>query len=306
MQYSAKSAREVSDFLVKQFYERKFNPSYVWGIPTGFDYFDHLTGGIQNGAYGNPSEMVVLAARPNVGKSAFAGYMALNIATRLRSDGASGMVRIVSLEMGAETYLMRMACALSGVPMNKVRAGFASPEQESRYKDAMRLLRDLPIEIWDRQAPLSHLAAFLKTDNACAFWILDHIGIVQNASNPNNPTAALSGVSTYLAEMCHTIAPGMIISHLNRQCEMREDKRPKLADLYGADRIGQDADLVLALYRDSMYVQMSEEDRELAQPGELIILKSRNGTAQRTIHMIIDPKHALWIENDKLNRRIED
>lgn len=296
-----RTAKEVGDSLLEAAYERKQDPKVVVGIPTGFGPLDRLTHGFEPEPRGMTfPPMIVLAARPNVGKSAIAGQIHNNVALWARHEAPGKLTRLASFEMTPEAYQMRMACSLARVPIASIETGFVSSSDFDRWVAELDALNQLPIEFIGR-VPVDELMRFIARDNACVFWTLDHMGIVPGV-NDNQTGNNRARISTYLAEICHRYAPGLLISHLNRECEKREDKRPILADLYGADQIGQDADYVFALYRGDMYKKLPEEERDMPQGGELIILKARGSGAGRTVHLLFNPPTAQWIVNPEIHK----
>lgn len=292
---NVKTAEEVGGEIIASMRERMANPKEVTGIPTGFHYFDRLIRGIQPNSYN------ILAARPNVGKSALAGGWCESVALQFAAEGTGKRVRIITFEMSAKAYQERIVSARTRVSLNKIETGLGMTQELAQVvtEETERLMR-LPIDFLEDRVPWMDIVEFIKRDNACGLFMLDHIGIIPGINNPMNPTAGRANASIALAELCHKYAPGLIISHLNRECEKREDKRPILADLYGADQIGQDADLVLALYREDMYKKIPDEERDNPQRGELLILKNRNGRVGRKVSLVFDPNSVEWFEDPSI------
>lgn len=259
------------------------DPRHVWGVPWSFPGLDNLTGGIHTG------EMSLLMARPGVGKSLFAGQVALSAAQWLKEgEGAERLpnhvVRIVLCEMTQEAFQDRMVCALAGVNQRRVRSGFLSPEQQQRYRDALRTVASLPIEYLDNTSGLNETTRFLKgkSDSKTAWWLLDYIGNhpAGNERIDSEDYRRVSYVSAGLREFSKSSAPGLVVVQMNRSVEssMRKDKRPMLSDLRDSGKLEQDASgVVMGLYRPDIYLEVPQEERKRPKQAQLIVLKQRNG-----------------------------
>jgi len=292
------NSREAADSAIARLQRRRADPTYVWGIPWGFPTLDLKTGGIQHDPV---KEMAVLMARPNVGKSALAGKVALNVAMWLRDNEPGKVVRLVLGEMTADAFQQRIAAFRAKVKLKDVRSGYVSDEQYERYVAAQQEIAELPIEYAEGVLNPAQIEAFVKKGGNCAWWMLDHIGQVDGADNPFNPVAGLSGISTAIQQVCHEHAPGLIIAHQNRESAKAQDKRPTMESVAGADKVLRDADLLMGLYREDLYLKLPEHEINDPKNGELIILKSREGE-RGTIYMVFDPTRTEWIEDRELNR----
>lgn len=282
------TSKAASNYLAKQIDERVKNPTYIWGIPYGFGQLDRKTGGIQKG------EMTILIARPGVGKSAFAGKVALNVAEWLRQQGSEKVVRIVSIEQDFATWQQRLACYLSNVPITLITSGFATDKQVKEYKAALNTIAEYPIECIDQEVSLTTIEQFIRYQDRCAFWVLDHIGIIPQV-DPRNQASSLASISNVLRNLSRDTAPSLVLSQMNRKAEERQDKRPTPSDVYGSDYIVQNARRIFGLYREDVYLKLSEEDRRKPQPGELLILKANNGSVG-AIDMVYNPQRLDWYE----------
>jgi replicative DNA helicase len=320
--------------LLEKVWTRKKRPKAMWGIaPFGFATLDMLTGGIQRGW------LIFLGARPQVGKSVLAGQVALTVARhfdtwtnrirevvlevdeygdeveveRLVLDEAGEpiykpreeweYVKIITLEMSAETYLKRIACGDSRIPAYKIDSGVnLSDEEAARFTEVVTELQSLPIVFWDKQASIKAVEAFLKDRNMLTgFWILDHIGLFKDVKdNQNFKTGAMGNASNACMDMAHDIAPGMVIAHMNRASESNADKKPTLANFSGADDISKDADLALGVHRPWMFTDVSEEEKSGVQPAELLMLKTRHCPSWN-IQMLYNPKLTKFVEAPDLN-----
>lgn len=281
-------SRDATRSLVEQARQRQKAPTYVWGIPWGFEKLDKLTGGIHK------EQMAVLIARPGVGKSAIAGQIALNVAEYFKAQGAGQVVRVVSLEMSADTWFKRMACYRSGVSLWRVDSGYISDEDLEKYALANDAIHELPFEVIDEGVTLDLIIKFIERDGTCGFWILDHIGII-GGGDGGNAWAALTHTSHEIRKLSKHVAPSLILSQMNRKSEERQDKRPMLSDVSGSDGIGADARIVIGLYREDIYQKLEQEERNEPKPAEVIVLKSNNGSLG-TIDFTFIPTRAQWLE----------
>lgn len=255
----------------------------ITGLQTGFTRFDELTCGLQ------PSDLVIIAGRPSMGKTAWALSMAANVAIR---DVQS--VAIFSLEMSKEALLTRLLCAEARVDSHRFRSGFLNKEDNVKLAQAMGRLAQAPIYIDDtpglRLQEMHAKARRLKKDHGLALVVLDYLQLMTapKAENRNQEISALSRGLKALAKELQ--APVMALSQLSRAPEHRGGAegghRPQLADLRDSGSIEQDADLVGFLYREEYYMQMTgrEVPDDVAGRAEMIIAKQRNGPTGK-VHM---------------------
>src|SRR5258706_4842614 len=228
------NSREAAELAIARVRRRAADPKHVWGIPWGFRTLDHKTGGIQRDPV---KEMAVLMARPNVGKSAWAGKVALNVAMWLRDNEPGQVVRLVLGEMTADAFQQRIAAFRANVRLKDVRTGYVNEAQLDRYIAAQEEIAELPIEYAEGVLNTAQIEAFVKKGGNCAWWMLDHIGQVDGADNPFNPVSGLSRISTAIQQVCHEHAPGLIIAHQNRESAKAQDKRPTMESVAGADKV---------------------------------------------------------------------
>jgi len=255
-----KDSLEVIDNL----YKRKEN---LTGIPTGFHEFDIMTAGLQN------SDLIVIAGRPSMGKSALISCIAEH----------AGVVEkiplvIFSLEMSKEHLVQRMLCSHARVDAHKVRTGFLAQSDWPRLTAACGRLSETPIFIDDSPgiSPLEIRAKArrLKAQHNIGLIILDYLQMVKGHRSAENRQQEISEISRSLKALAKELnLPLIAVSQLSRSPEKREDRRPQLADLRESGAIEQDADLVALLFREEFY-NPTEENKGRA---ELIIAKQRNG-----------------------------
>lgn len=284
-----KHTDEVSEVLQRRAAERADDPSRLWGLSWGMPTLDQVTGGL------GEKKLVVLISRPATGKSALAAKWALHLAR----GGAE--VRIATYEMSANAYQHRMACFMSGVAVWRIDRGQATKHELAAYFTALAELARLPITYQESSNSFEELRDFFSADGGGAVGILDHIGLVPGFYGAGGYSNA-SSVSIQVSRLAHTVSSLIVLGHQNRASLSGEDKRPTPESVAGSDQITRDADLILGLYRADQFVRMPDEEAEEVKPGELLILKNRDGAA-RTIHLLFSPPHTDWREVDELNMR---
>ncbi|MCK9186310.1 replicative DNA helicase [Candidatus Gracilibacteria bacterium] len=240
------------------------------GIPTGFKSLDNLLSGLQ------PSDLVILAARPSMGKTALALNIAQNVAKRGKTVG------LISLEMSKEQLVERMFCSLLAVDSWKMRTGKLSDDDFGRIGSIMDELNSMKIFIDDSIgnsiAELKAKARRLKMENGLDFLVIDYLQLMSAGSSSynsqSNRVQEISEISRSLKALARDLSiPILALSQLSRAVEMRPSKIPQLSDLRESGAIEQDADVVLMMYREDYY----EEDTERKGVTDLFIRKHRNG-----------------------------
>jgi replicative DNA helicase len=237
------------------------------GIPTGFDELDQMTSGLQ------PADLIVIAGRPSMGKTAFALNIARNAA--VEHDVAVG---IFSLEMSKEQLGMRMLCSEARVDSHKMRTGFFTPRDWPLLLRAAGTISEAPIFIDDSPAlsalELRAKARRLRRDQKLGLVIVDYLQLMRGPQGAERREQEISEISRALKALAKELTvPVVALSQLNRRVEERHDKRPQLSDLRESGAIEQDADLIAFIYRDEIYHPESP-DQGVA---EIIIGKQRNG-----------------------------
>src|ERR1700687_1016570 len=250
---------------LEQLYERK---ELVTGGPTGFIDFDRLTAGLQ------PSDLIVVAGRPSMGKTAFA----LNIAQYAALHTKTG-VAVFSLEMSKEQLVLRLLCSEARVDQSKVRAGFAAERDFPKLAMAASRLSDAPIYIDDTPAlsvlELRAKARRLKREreSKLGLIVVDYLQLMRGHDGADNREQEISGISRSLKALAKELnVPVVALSQLNRQVETRAEKKPVMADLRESGAIGQEPTVIAFLYRPIVYDKNAEE-----RAAEVIIAKQRNG-----------------------------
>ncbi|MCM8765543.1 MAG: replicative DNA helicase [Candidatus Omnitrophica bacterium] len=255
-----KSSIETIDTL----YQRKAN---ITGLPTGFREFDILTAGLQ------PSDFIVVAGRPSMGKSAFVTSIAEHVGIVEKKP-----VAIFSLEMSKEQLVQRMLCSHARVDAHRVRTGQLTQSDWPRLTNAAGKLSEAPIFIDDTPAisvlELRAKARRLKSTQDIQLLILDYLQLMKGPTNAENRQQEIAEISRSLKALARELnIPVVAVSQLSRAVEARADHRPQLSDLRESGAIEQDADVVVLLLREEYY-NPSEENRGLA---EVNIAKQRNG-----------------------------
>ncbi len=254
--------------LIEQLFERK---ELVTGVPTGFTDFDRLTAGLQ------PSDLIVIAARPSMGKTALALNIAAYAATRAEPKVG---VAFFSLEMSKEQLVLRLLCSEARVNMASARAGFLRGDDFQRLAQAAAALSEAPIFIDDSSdvSPIVLKAKcrrlYRERSKNLGLVIVDYIQLMRSSRPGENREKEIAEVSRSLKALSKELGvPVIALSQLNRQVETRPDRRPLLADLRESGAIEQDADVIAFIYRDDMY----HKDSKSAGVAEVIIAKQRNG-----------------------------
>jgi replicative DNA helicase len=238
-------------------------------VPTGFTQLDNLTSGLQN------SDLIILAGRPSMGKTA----LALNIARNAAVDHGVP-VAIFSLEMSKEQLSLRMLCAEASIDSSRLRSGFFSMEDWERVTEAAGVLSAAPIFI-DDSASLSTMdvrakARRLKMEKNIGLIIIDYLQLMQGRAGAERRDLEISEISRGMKALAKEISlPVIALSQLNRMLEQRTDKRPRLSDLRESGALEQDADVVAFIYRDEVYNR--EETNPRKGTAEVILAKQRNG-----------------------------
>ncbi len=251
---------------------------------TGFTDLDKLLGGF------HPSDLVVLAARPSVGKSS----LALNMAHAVARTGKT--VAIFSLEMSRDQVVERYLSSESRVPTHRIRLGPWTQQDERAIMDAVGRLADLPIYIDDDSmltvVELRSKTRRLQLEKGLDFVVIDYLQLMQGSSRMNgqmaNRVQEISEITRSIKGLARTLnAPVLALSQLSRAVEQRPDKMPQLSDLRESGSIEQDADVVMFIYRPAMYYTEEEWERRFpdqeypANLSDIIVAKHRHGPIGR-------------------------
>lgn len=238
------------------------------GIPTGFKDLDNILSGLQ------PADLVILAARPSMGKTALALNMAQNVAERGKS------VAVISLEMSKEQLVERMFCSLLGVDSWKMRTGKLTENDFAKIGTVMDRMNSMQIFIDDSIgnsiSELKAKARRLKMEQGLDFLVVDYLQLMSagNGAFAQNRVQEISDISRALKALARDLSiPIVALSQLSRAVELRPNKMPQLSDLRESGAIEQDADVVMMMYREDYY----EEDSDRKGITDIFIRKHRNG-----------------------------
>ncbi|MGE3615675.1 MAG: replicative DNA helicase [Gemmatimonadales bacterium] len=240
----------------------------VTGVPSGFADLDEMTSGFQ------PAELVIVAARPSMGKTAFC----LNIATQAAVDGYG--VAVFSLEMSKDSLVQRMLCAEARVDSQAVRRGALRDRDFTNLARAAGVLQQCPVWIDDTPAitllEMRSKARRLKSDADLGMIIVDYLQLMRSPEYADNRVQEVSDISRSLKALARELeVPVVALSQLSRASEQRGgDRRPQLSDLRDSGAIEQDADLVVFIHRPEYYDREDESKRGIA---EIMLAKNRNG-----------------------------
>lgn len=261
----------IRDVLMEVFERVEFLYNHrggTTGIPSGFVDLDKMTAGFQR------NDLIILAARPSVGKTAFALNVAQNVAVR-----AGESVAIFSLEMSAAQLVQRMVCAESNVDATRMRTGELKGDDWEKLSMAIGSLSEAQIYIDDTPgitvADIRAKCRRLKKEKGLGMILIDYLQLIQGRGKAGeNRQQEVSEISRTLKMIARELeVPVIALSQLSRGVEQRQDKRPMMSDLRESGSIEQDADIVAFLYRDDYYDKESEKKNII----EIIIAKQRNG-----------------------------
>lgn len=259
---------DILDLIEKN---RNLNEDGLTGLDTGYKDLNKVTHGFQNG------ELIILAARPGIGKSAFALNVASNIA------GQTGAhIALFSLEMGLDQILMRMYAMQSGVPLSKIRSGNLTEAEFASLNLAKLKIDKFNIYLDDAGATdveeVVTVCRKLKREGKLDFVIIDYLQLLTTTKRFSNRTDEVAKISRQLKLMARELeVPVLALSQLSRDIEKRDDKRPVLSDLRESGSIEQDADIVMFLHREPTKGDEDTTKQFRNKETELIIAKNRQG-----------------------------
>lgn len=243
------------------------NQGSITGVPTGFTDLDYKTAGMQ------PSDLILVAARPSMGKTAFSLNVIQSAAIKNKKK-----VAVFSLEMSKDQLVNRMLCAEAMVDAQKVRTGNLDPQDWDRIARAIPSITAADIFIDDTPGisvmEMKAKCRRLKMDKGLDLIMIDYLQLMSGSAKGDSRQQEISEISRSLKALAREMSsPVIALSQLSRACETRADHRPMLSDLRESGAIEQDADVVMFLYRDEYY----HPDSEKKNIGEIIIAKQRNG-----------------------------
>jgi replicative DNA helicase len=255
------SFRSIEDLYSRQ--------QLITGVPTGFEKIDDLTAGLQK------SELIIIAGRPSMGKTAFALNIALHAAMEAQVPAA-----IFSLEMSKEQLAFRLLSSEAKVDSQRLRKGFLGETDWPKLTTAAGRLSEAPLYIDDTAAitvlEMKAKSRRLKADRGLGLIVVDYIQLMRAGSRHDSREQEISDISRSLKALAKELrVPVVALSQLNRQVETRTNRRPQMADLRESGAIEQDADVIAFIYRDEVYNK--SDDNIDKGTAEIIIAKQRNG-----------------------------
>jgi replicative DNA helicase len=256
----------VAQRRLEQIEQMADRPEMITGVPTGFVDFDHLTSGLQR------QDLIIIASRPSMGKTA----LALNMAQYAARNGS--VVGIFSLEMSAEQLASRLLCSEARVDAHRLRTGFLNREEWARLGDALRRLCETKVYIDDTPGSgvleMRAKARRLKAEHGLDLLVVDYLQLMSGRGRIESRQQEVSQISRDLKTLAKELdIPVLALSQLSRAPETRSEHKPQLSDLRESGAIEQDADVVCFIYREEIYNE-TDENRGRA---ELLIAKQRNG-----------------------------
>ena len=273
----------IVDATLKKIEAASMTKSHITGIPTGFDDLDRMLSGFQK------SDLILLAARPSMGKTAFA----LNIATKL---GVKDKIptALFSLEMPKEQLMNRLLAQESRIDSEHIRTGQMKDDEWTKLVEGAGIISESKLIIDDTPglsiAQLRSKARKYKLDHDIQIIFIDYLQLMSGNGKTDSRQLEVSEISRALKSLARELnVPIIALSQLNRSVEQREDHRPMLSDLRESGAIEQDADVVMFIYRDEYY-HKDTEDKDIA---EVIIAKQRNGSTG-TVKLVWMPKYTLF------------
>jgi len=287
--YALKDIIKDTFETIERLYEKK---THITGVSTGFKDLDKLTSGMQ------PSDLVIIAGRPSMGKTSFA----LNIAENTAIDSGNP-VAVFSLEMSKEQLVQRMLASRAKVDLHKLRSGYLKDDDWGRLTTAVGALYDAPIYIDDTPAQsvleMRAKARRWKNEMGLKLIIIDYLQLMRGRRTDSREQE-ISEISRSLKAMAKELhVPVIALSQLSRMAERREGSRPMLSDLRESGAIEQDADVVMFVYREAVY-KPCECPKELCTCGvrrnsEIIVAKQRNGPTDN-VHLTFLNEYTRFVD----------
>ncbi|MGE0448121.1 MAG: replicative DNA helicase [Vicinamibacterales bacterium] len=265
---SLKALAEGSLDVIEKLHARK---ELVTGVPTGFTDLDEMTSGLQ------PSDLIIVAARPSMGKTSLVLNIAQHVGTR--TDMTVG---IFSLEMSKEQLFLRMLTGEARIDAHRLRGGFLGERDWGRLSQALGTLSEARIFIDDTPnvgvLEMRAKCRRLASEHGLNLVVIDYVQLMQGRGRFENRTLELASISRSLKGLAKELnVPIVLLSQLSRATESRSDHRPQLSDLRESGALEQDADVVIFIYREDQYADKSAPPSDASGTAELIVGKQRNG-----------------------------
>ena len=265
------------------------NDEGIVGVPTGLTDLDDTLGGLHE------SDLIIIAGRPSMGKTALATNIAFNAAQRLQASGKKSSIAFFSLEMSSEQLSTRILAEQSKIRSNDIRRGKISDEQFDKFIETSKNISELPLYIDETPAisiaAISNRARRIKRLHGLDMLVVDYIQLVRATNTKDGRVQEISEITQGLKAIAKELAiPVLALSQLSRAVEHRDDKKPQLSDLRESGSIEQDADVVMFVFREAYYLERKEprpatvehaewqaKMNEISNLAEIIIGKHRHG-----------------------------
>ena len=265
------------------------NDEGIVGVPTGLSDLDDRLGGMHK------SDLLIIAGRPSMGKTALATNIAFNAAKKIQEDGRKSTIAFFSLEMSSEQLSTRILAEQSRIKSNDIRRGRISEEQFDKFIETSKDISELPLYIDETPAisiaALSNRARRIKRLYGLDMVVVDYIQLIRAANFKEGRVQAISEITQGLKALAKELSvPVLALSQLSRAVEQRDDKKPQLSDLRESGSIEQDADVVMFVFREAYYIERKEPQpntvehaewqskmNDVANRAEIIIGKQRHG-----------------------------
>ena len=265
------------------------NDEGIVGVPTGLRDLDDTLGGLHE------SDLIIIAGRPSMGKTALATNIAFNAAQRLQASGKKSSIAFFSLEMSSEQLSTRILAEQSRIKSNDIRRGRISDEQFDKFIETSKNISELPLYIDETPAisiaALSNRARRIKRLHGLDMLVVDYIQLMRATNTKDGRVQEISEITQGLKAIAKELAiPVLALSQLSRAVEHRDDKKPQLSDLRESGSIEQDADVVMFVFREAYYLERKEprpatvehaewqaKMNEVSNLAEIIIGKHRHG-----------------------------
>ena len=283
------------------------NDEGIVGVPTGLTDLDDRLGGLHK------SDLVIIAGRPSMGKTALATNIAFNAAKKIQEDGRKSTIAFFSLEMSSEQLSTRILAEQSRIKSNDIRRGRISEDQFDKFIETSKNISELPLYIDETPAisiaALSNRARRIKRLYGLDMVVVDYIQLMRAANFRDGRVQEISEITQGLKALAKELSvPVLALSQLSRAVEQRDDKKPMLSDLRESGSIEQDADVVMFVFRQSYYLKNKEprpatvehaewqaKMNEISHLAELLILKQRHG-----------PTGTIMLEFEEMFTRFKD
>ncbi len=283
------------------------NDEGIVGVPTGLSDLDDKLGGLHK------SDLVIIAGRPSMGKTALATNIAFNAAKKIQEDGRKSTIAFFSLEMSSEQLSTRILAEQSRIKSNDIRRGRISEDQFDKFIETSKNIAELPLYIDETPAisiaALSNRARRIKRLYGLDMVVVDYIQLMRAANFRDGRVQEISEITQGLKALAKELSvPVLALSQLSRAVEQRDDKKPMLSDLRESGSIEQDADVVMFVFRQSYYLKNKEprpatvehaewqsKMNEISHLAELLILKQRHG-----------PTGTIMLEFEEMFTRFKD